>query len=818
MRRSVGKNHWRILAANRNYSSAVLPSTSTSTSTPTSEPKPKKSADSTTDWKLSILRILDQEFKWQNQTNKQIEARRQALGNVMRFSLKQDMQSILRLAENQTRRREIDDVLPMCLLVINKQFEQILKTVENIKSQESLALFLNISNLWKSIKPNNPDNTLNLMCLLVLGKLREWKDQRDFDEKSGQIDRIFEEIEKKTEKIVRFATPDDLRIFLAPKDLNSIKLEFDRIHKFYIPKPKFVDKSKYLADSELLQPFQNICSKENYNGNPFKIDNGENQKFEELFEKHMELEASMWIQVKNTVAKKEEVKEYGEDLIYQWKWKMNIEKELGKLENEENIHPLVASCIEIIPREKLVELLHFSALSACSQGQDLLSATQFQYDLISPIIKEMCNIFKIRMGYPEKEVWKNVFKMYSEYFSSEDLSRKNTLREWWNESCMKNGIKADYQFEMGNLDLKSKMEAGNVFFEVLQKSCVFPVESKATNKISWHKAFSFRSISTEEESRINPDGRQSLSKMLSIDRRLSKIFNNSHPFEFIIFSTSNLPMTIPPRPWIDYGIGGPLYTSNIPIIRNMFEFKNVDMNLEVRKRISSRQQARPVFDALNQLGSTPWVINEKMLEVLKEVFGKSGDFEAKQLLDKLGIPMRKDTVEIPMFEKEFGIGIKKEDIDKEKFREYAKRKSEAIKMKNESNSLWCWMLYRVVLADHFRGKTLYFPHNMDFRGRVYPLSPYLSHMGDDVNRCILKFAKSKKLGNDGFEWLKLHCINLTGTMKRASVEERLKTAQELLPTILDSARNPFGVRFRRFPAGFLIRLIKNTLYSSPFIE
>ena len=62
-------------------------------------------------------------------------------------------------------------------------------------------------------------------------------------------------------------------------------------------------------------------------------------------------------------------------------------------------------------------------------------------------------------------------------------------------------------------------------------------------------------------------------------------------------------------------------------------------------------------------------------------------------------------------------------------------------LRNETNSLWYWMMYRIVLAEHFRGQTLFFPHNMDFRGRVYPISPYLSHMGDDVNRCILKFAK-----------------------------------------------------------------------------
>jgi len=52
-------------------------------------------------------------------------------------------------------------------------------------------------------------------------------------------------------------------------------------------------------------------------------------------------------------------------------------------------------------------------------------------------------------------------------------------------------------------------------------------------------------------------------------------------------------------------------------------------------------------------------------------------------------------------------------------------------------------MYRLVLAKHYINDVLYFPHNMDFRGRVYPISPHLNHMGDDINRGLLKFAKGK---------------------------------------------------------------------------
>lgn len=83
---------------------------------------------------------------------------------------------------------------------------------------------------------------------------------------------------------------------------------------------------------------------------------------------------------------------------------------------------------------------------------------------------------------------------------------------------------------------------------------------------------------------------------------------------------------------------------------------------------------------------------------------------------------------------------------------------------------------------------------MDFRGRVYTVPPHLSHLGSDLARSILVFDQAKPLGPDGLAWLKLHCINLTGTKKQESVTERLLYANEIMDDILDSAENPLNGR------------------------
>ena len=58
------------------------------------------------------------------------------------------------------------------------------------------------------------------------------------------------------------------------------------------------------------------------------------------------------------------------------------------------------------------------------------------------------------------------------------------------------------------------------------------------------------------------------------------------------------------------------------------------------------------------------------------------------------------------------------------------------------------------VAEQFRNEPgMWFPHNMDFRGRAYPMPPHLNHLGSDTSRGILQFAEGRALGEHGLEWL-----------------------------------------------------------------
>lgn len=86
-------------------------------------------------------------------------------------------------------------------------------------------------------------------------------------------------------------------------------------------------------------------------------------------------------------------------------------------------------------------------------------------------------------------------------------------------------------------------------------------------------------------------------------------------------------------------------------------------------------------------------------------------------------------------------------------------------------------------------ETFYFPHNIDFRGRAYPIPPNLSHIGDDITRGLLEFAEGRPLGKRGLSWLYVHVANTAG-FDKASLDDRENFAKNKIDEIMDSADRP----------------------------
>jgi len=86
---------------------------------------------------------------------------------------------------------------------------------------------------------------------------------------------------------------------------------------------------------------------------------------------------------------------------------------------------------------------------------------------------------------------------------------------------------------------------------------------------------------------------------------------------------------------------------------------------------------------------------------------------------------------------------------------------------------------------------IYFPYNMDFRGRAYPVPPHLSNVGSDLCRGMLMFSEAKPLGRRGLHWLKVHLANLAGKDKM-TFECRAAFVDDNMAKVRESVEDPFA--------------------------
>ncbi|CAK9315095.1 unnamed protein product [Citrullus colocynthis] len=226
-----------------------------------------------------------------------------------------------------------------------------------------------------------------------------------------------------------------------------------------------------------------------------------------------------------------------------------------------------------------------------------------------------------------------------------------------------------------------------------------------------------------------------------------------------------IPMLVPPKKWKGYDKGGHFFLPSY-VMRTHGSSRQQD----AMKNISGKQMQK-VFEALDMLGSTKWRVNRRVLSVVESIWAQGGN--------TAGLVDRKD-VRIP--EKPPG------DLTEEW--KWSMRKAK--KINQELHSQRCDVELKLSVARKMKDEEgFYYPHNLDFRGRAYPMHPHLNHLSSDLCRGVLEFAEGRPLGKSGLHWLKIHLANLyAGGVEKLSYERRLAFVDDHLDCIFDSASNP----------------------------
>merc|ERR1711991_506539 len=147
-------------------------------------------------------------------------------------------------------------------------------------------------------------------------------------------------------------------------------------------------------------------------------------------------------------------------------------------------------------------------------------------------------------------------------------------------------------------------------------------------------------------------------------------------------------------------------------------------------------QVEKVYKALDVLGSTAWRVNTFVQEVVVEAWEAGGG--------ELDLPSRRD-LEIPPPPSDF-------TDDPKARRKFQALQRRVVQQQRDLHGLRCALKYQLAVATEFADRVFYFPHNLEFRVRAYPIPPHLNQMGSDLCRGLMRFAEKKPLGPKGLDW------------------------------------------------------------------
>lgn len=252
------------------------------------------------------------------------------------------------------------------------------------------------------------------------------------------------------------------------------------------------------------------------------------------------------------------------------------------------------------------------------------------------------------------------------------------------------------------------------------------------------------------------------------------INNRNQSLEFLwpVF----LPMLIPPLPWTARQRGGYRFAlkKKHPLVRG------VSAKTELR---TLRQSKPVVFEALNRIQSTAWRINADVLQLVEQIRDQGAGMAG-----------------IPAFVEEV-LPAKPLDMNtNDAARKTWRTAAHAVKERNHLRSVKALEITKTLaVALSIRDESaVYFPYNLDFRGRIYPIAAYLSPQGDDLSKSLLQFAHGKALGETGAVWLALHGANRLGEtpqkekLSKMTLQQRVDWIVSHTQQIEAVAANPFG--------------------------
>lgn len=236
------------------------------------------------------------------------------------------------------------------------------------------------------------------------------------------------------------------------------------------------------------------------------------------------------------------------------------------------------------------------------------------------------------------------------------------------------------------------------------------------------------------------------------------------------------PTIVPPKPWTTPYDGGYYGAATLGV--HLIRLKEVVQTKELREytRKLGAVDLSNLYSVLNHMQETPFIINKRILQVLKEIYASGGELG--------GIPRTSPYATLPKLP---------DGVDMDVLKEH-KRKQVAIHLQESARKSRALRAYIALqTAEKFaQYEKIYFPWNIDYRGRCYPIPTAISPQGDDIQKALLLFAEPSPLASDAdTKWLAIHGANLAGRDK-LPFAGRVAWIEEHAEQIKASATDPLS--------------------------
>ena len=265
-----------------------------------------------------------------------------------------------------------------------------------------------------------------------------------------------------------------------------------------------------------------------------------------------------------------------------------------------------------------------------------------------------------------------------------------------------------------------------------------------------------------------------------------------------LLTPSHLPMTVEPLEWTTPFDGGYL-TPDAQGRNALVKTRNQNYLTEMADR---RDEMPAVYSAINALQATKWSINSAVHDIARDLWENATEASPH--------PSREDISHVPC--PACGVSVPLPTMYTKQSTPHECFQGEFEGQRGGNDVLFMWRKEahkthkanislrskRMVAAKTLRVAgmfdglgAMYFPYQLDFRGRVYAI-PSFNPQGADLTKGLIHFADGLPI-EDGVAagWLAIHGANVFGYDK-AALEDRIQWVEDHTDQILDAAADPIN--------------------------